>query len=78
MDWIHKHPEVAHFHDAYIAAREGARNALDRVFCGEITREAYFGLMDRVAGANEAYLAAWKRVYDSRDRVDLALTDRAS
>lgn len=78
MDWIHRHPEVEHFHDAYIAAREGARNALNRVFCGEITREDYFGLMERVAAANEAYLAAWKRVSDSRDQVDLALTSRAS
>ena len=78
MDWIHKHPEVAHFYEAYVAAREVARNALDRVCDGEITRDAYFDLSDRVEASLAAYLAAWRRIFDSRDRADLALTDRAS
>jgi len=71
---IHKHPEVEHFYDRYIAAREGSKNALDRVFRGEIDEPAYFDLMGRVAVAQEAYLAAWKRVHDSKDKADLALT----
>jgi hypothetical protein len=65
---IHKHPEVKPFYKAYIVAREGARNALDRVSNGEIDEPAYFDLMDRVAVAQDAYLVAWKRVYDNRLR----------